>query len=538
MHAWDAACFQKDGLEADDLIAAVTARALGEGWRVVIVSADKDLMQLVRDDDDRVVLWDSMRDRVYGPREVREKLGVAPSHVRDFLALTGDTSDNVPGVPGVGPKTATDLLGQFGTLEGIYAQPRRGRRSRSSARACTHARGRRAHLAEARHARRDRAARVGPRQARSGAGRTSTKLRRLYTELEFNRQLDQLDAARTRRARGTAAATERHDRSQALGTPVDALRRDRVSPACSTAGLERSSREARERGQIGHRASGDERLTRCARRSSGFALASEPGRGHYVPLAAPLPRLAAAALRGRACGRSSRRSSPTRSVTNVGHDVKQASIVLARAGAAARRARPSTRTSRRTSSIPSRRTAEGARAARARRLASPRFEESLPKTRGPADDLRGARRRARDELRRVPTPRLPSRCAPRFEPRLAAEGLDAADARRRDAARARARARWRCAASSWTCRRSRSFGKTVDEQLRDLESECKRVAGRDFVLRSRDQLEKILFDELKLPVVKRTPKGGRSTDADVLEALADKHELPKAAPRATASSTS
>ena len=68
----------KDGLEADDLIAAVTARALAEGWRVVIVSADKDMMQLVRDDDDRVVLWDSMRDRVYGPAEVRQKLGVAP----------------------------------------------------------------------------------------------------------------------------------------------------------------------------------------------------------------------------------------------------------------------------------------------------------------------------------------------------------------------------------------------------------------------------------------------------------------------------
>src|SRR5579872_5861827 len=120
IRAWDVACFGEPGLEADDLIAAVTARALGEGWRVVIVSADKDLMQLVRDDDDRVVLWDSMRDRVYGPNEVKEKLGVAPSRVRDFLALTGDTSDNVPGVPGVGPKTAADLLTQFGSLDGVY----------------------------------------------------------------------------------------------------------------------------------------------------------------------------------------------------------------------------------------------------------------------------------------------------------------------------------------------------------------------------------------------------------------------------------
>src|SRR5580692_1275923 len=120
VRAWGVACFSQTMLEADDLIAAITARALSEGWRVVIVSADKDLMQLVHDDDARVVLWDSMRDRVYGPAEVRAKLGVVPSCVRDFLALTGDTSDNVPGVPGVGPKTATDLLTQFGSLQAIY----------------------------------------------------------------------------------------------------------------------------------------------------------------------------------------------------------------------------------------------------------------------------------------------------------------------------------------------------------------------------------------------------------------------------------
>jgi len=70
------------------------------------------------------------------------------------------------------------------------------------------------------------------------------------------------------------------------------------------------------------------------------------------------------------------------------------------------------------------------------------------------------------------------------------------------------------------------LSRDLTETLRDLEADCKRIAGRDFALRSRDQLEKILFDELKLPSVKRTPKGGRSTDADVLEALADRHPLP------------
>ena len=167
IHAWDVACFSRAGFEADDLIASVTARSIAEGWRVVIVSADKDLMQLVRDGDDRVVLWDSMRDRVYGPREVREKLGVPPSQVRDFLALTGDTSDNVPGVPGVGPKTASDLLAQFGSIEAAYANLEQVTKPklRESLRA---ARGRRARLAEARHARRFVADRVGPVEAAVG----------------------------------------------------------------------------------------------------------------------------------------------------------------------------------------------------------------------------------------------------------------------------------------------------------------------------------------------------------------------------------
>ena len=121
VRAYNIPTYQVNGLEADDLIASVVARALAAGLASSIVSADKDLMQLVRDDDDRVVLWDSMRDKVYGSAEVQEKFGVPPSKLRDLLALTGDTSDNVPGVPSVGPKTASDLLLQFGSIDGIYA---------------------------------------------------------------------------------------------------------------------------------------------------------------------------------------------------------------------------------------------------------------------------------------------------------------------------------------------------------------------------------------------------------------------------------
>ncbi|MCC6749490.1 MAG: DNA polymerase I [Deltaproteobacteria bacterium] len=106
------------GFEADDVIATLTARGRALGLEVVIVSSDKDLMQLA---GDGVRLLDTMKDRRYGPEEVKEKFGVLPEQLGDWLALVGDASDNVPGVPGVGPKTATKLLEEFGDLERLLA---------------------------------------------------------------------------------------------------------------------------------------------------------------------------------------------------------------------------------------------------------------------------------------------------------------------------------------------------------------------------------------------------------------------------------
>ncbi len=103
--------------EADDLIATLVAAAEPRGFETTILSADKDLMQLVTD---RTTVWDSMRGRRYTPAAVREKLGVPPAAVADYLALCGDASDNVPGVPGIGPKSAARLLEAHGALEGIF----------------------------------------------------------------------------------------------------------------------------------------------------------------------------------------------------------------------------------------------------------------------------------------------------------------------------------------------------------------------------------------------------------------------------------
>jgi len=115
--AWGMSPIEAAGLEADDIIATLVAQARKKGLRVVIVSADKDLLQLVGPD---VVMYDTMRDKVFGPEETRDKLGVDPSQVRDLLALMGDSADNVPGVPSVGKKTAAKLLQDYGSFEGIY----------------------------------------------------------------------------------------------------------------------------------------------------------------------------------------------------------------------------------------------------------------------------------------------------------------------------------------------------------------------------------------------------------------------------------
>jgi DNA polymerase-1 len=107
-------------LEAEDIIACYVTAAMKAGWKVTIVSSDKDLMQLI-DEDAGIDMLDTMNDRRIGRNEVLEKFGVPPEKVGDVLALMGDSVDNVPGVPGIGPKTASQLIQQYGDLETVLA---------------------------------------------------------------------------------------------------------------------------------------------------------------------------------------------------------------------------------------------------------------------------------------------------------------------------------------------------------------------------------------------------------------------------------
>jgi DNA polymerase I len=117
--AFNVACIEQDGYEADDLIATYACQALRAGADVTIVSSDKDLMQLVRPG---LRMYDTMKNKVIGEAEVMERFGVPPSKVIEVQALIGDSTDNVPGVPGIGVKTAALLIGEYGDLETLLAR--------------------------------------------------------------------------------------------------------------------------------------------------------------------------------------------------------------------------------------------------------------------------------------------------------------------------------------------------------------------------------------------------------------------------------
>jgi DNA polymerase I len=114
--AFNIACIEQDGYEADDLIATYAKHVLAGGGDVTIVSSDKDLMQLV---GPGVSMLDTMKNRSIGPDEVRERFGVTPDKVVDVQALAGDSTDNVPGVPGIGVKTAAELINEYGDLDAL-----------------------------------------------------------------------------------------------------------------------------------------------------------------------------------------------------------------------------------------------------------------------------------------------------------------------------------------------------------------------------------------------------------------------------------
>ena len=117
VHAMNIPCFEMQGLEADDIIASSVRVLEEQGHSVVVVSGDKDLLQLV---NEKTVMWDPMKNKIMDIAAVEEKYNVKTEQLLDCYALMGDSSDNIPGVPGIGPKTAEKLINEHNSLEGIY----------------------------------------------------------------------------------------------------------------------------------------------------------------------------------------------------------------------------------------------------------------------------------------------------------------------------------------------------------------------------------------------------------------------------------
>ncbi len=180
----------EEGYEADDIIGTVAARAATEGFQVTIVSGDKDLFQLV---GPAIRVYDPMRDKTYGVQEVTDRYGVPPEALVDLMSLTGDAVDNIPGVPGVGEKTASALIQEFGTLDNLLHSLDAVKRPKLRDALKTHAEQVRLNRTLV-AIRTDLPVLISPEALRRPLPDWE-RLRALFTELEFTRLLASLEAA-------------------------------------------------------------------------------------------------------------------------------------------------------------------------------------------------------------------------------------------------------------------------------------------------------------------------------------------------------
>jgi DNA polymerase-1 len=490
----------EEGIEADDLIASLANRAREQGYPVVIVSADKDLLQLVGGD---IVMYDTGRNVVYGVAETEAKLGVPPALVRDYLALVGDTSDNIPGVPSVGPKTAATLLAQFGSLDGIYAGL--DQLTKKALREKLELHRDKAYLS------RDLVTLKGDLDLGVDiAGLTrqppdNARLQTLFRELGFVRLVQELpDAAHP---------------------PPPSSPAEPITPPPPAELIETEAQLA----ALAKRLEGAERVllsavtddTHAVRAGLvGIVLACDDAPPAYVPVGhtylghpeqLPLDRVLAS------LGPALRAEKPRK----LSVDLKRDLIVLAQHGIElggvefdAKLASYLADAERHGHSL--------------RELAA---EFGLSDQSSASAWLSASSKEGSAQLEVERATELAAEAAhamQRIRPRLIKKLADlACEPLLQDLELPLARVLCdmeRTGVLVDVPRLQRLSGE-IAQQLMALERRCVELAGHEFNVGSPRQLEAILFDQLKLPVIKRT-KTGRSTDADVLEELAIHHDLP------------
>ena len=331
-------CMAVPGVEADDVIATLVVEAKKKGWEVVIYSADKDIMQLI---GDGVTMIDALHQKTYTRDEVIKKMGVPPEQIPDFLAIVGDTSDNIPGLRGAGDKTAATLLAQYGSLEALIAANPVIPRSQAAVRRSGAARAREAVAPAGRAEARRRRCRSRSRIWSSASG-TCRACMQLFTELEFGLLVDKVKMKMPPSDDATVVPAPE-------ATPLAHVEQRTDTRVVVRA---RGDRGARGRGSTGGTDGGDDRAVARADRSrvAGRGGRRGAGRGAGVRSAgASLHRCAGAAAGGgsraaargaRGCDRS--RRSPT---------TPRRSCARSRIAGSPSRASPRTRCSRPSCSI-------------------------------------------------------------------------------------------------------------------------------------------------------------------------------------------
>ncbi len=497
---------QLEDHEADDVIATYVREARERGWEVSIVSTDKDLMQLV---DDRVWLVDTMRNVHYGPEEVREKWGVGPERIRDLLALTGDSSDNIPGIPGIGPKTAAELLRQYGDLESVLRHAgdiRQPKRRENLLR----------HADEARLAYRlvgldDHAPVPLPLEGLALRAPDAGRLAELFGRLEFRRLLDEFTEIARRGSEPSAPG-------EAQGLQVTTVR----SPDAFDAMLA----EIRKAELVAV----DTETTSLATHDAeivGIALSVPPGRAWYVPVGHLDPE-----TRDLLPGQLSREEVFARlapwladpAARKCGHNLKYDLQVFRNAGL----------------------DLQGI-VMDSMLLAYCLLPGQLsPRLDAVAEHYLGHRCTSYEEVagkgaKQVPFSHVPIETAAPYAGedaevslRLCRKLSAMLDEQRRRSRhdeielplmRVLADMEWKGAKLDvgHLARLSRTFG----ERIRELERAIIEAAGVEFNIHSPKQLGEVLFEHLRLPGGKRTKSGQWGTSQSVLERLAEKHEVPR-----------
>jgi DNA polymerase-1 len=495
-------CYERDGVEADDLIASLVRIARARGHQVVIVSADKDLLQLV---GDGVSMLDTMKNKVFGPKETLEKLGVTPAQVRDYLALVGDTSDNVPGVPSVGPKTACELLTQFGTLDGIYqALPELKKKALKSKLEDNREL---AYLSRELVTLKDDFELPFAEDELRYGGWQEDKLRAFLKALAFTRLLDQLDAVAPKPVSNAPPKPSNAPDMPALRVVTDDL------SALATA-LERAGSL-----ELYTASEGDEPI---AGELVGVAFAYAD-QAVYVPLGHMY-------LGAPAMVRSADFVAAFKAVLEDANIAKRTSskkrdlIALAKLGISLRGVVFDTM-------LGSYLYDADLRGHGIRELALRRYALELPTYAEVAGKGKNQRRLSELTLEEAQPLIAPEVGLTRPLAQIFAEELQGNQLERVlnevELPLSDVLADMELRGVRVDPVRLAELGREVDQQIADYEKKVYEHAGKEFNIGSPRQLETILFDELGLPVIERT-KTARSTNADVLEELAGLHALPAA----------